>query len=66
MINADRDVMRASGDQFAVELQKAKVDVEHHVLPGSRHAFLNRPRLDEFAAAVDLMAAWCLGRTAPD
>ena len=66
MINADRDVMRASGDQFAVELQKAKVDVEHHVLPGSRHAFLNRPRLDGFAAAVDLMAAWCLGRTAPD
>ncbi|UKA48952.1 alpha/beta hydrolase [Arthrobacter sp. FW305-123] len=60
MINADRDAVRASGDQFAKELLEARVDVEHHVLPESRHAFLNRPRLNDFTTAVDLMATWCL------
>lgn len=59
MINADRDVVRASGDQFAEELLAAGVELEHHVLPESRHAFLNRPRLKDFTTAVDLMAAWC-------
>ncbi|MFJ4171659.1 alpha/beta hydrolase [Paenarthrobacter sp. NPDC089714] len=59
MINADNDVMRASGDQFAAELRGARVDVEHHILTGSRHAFLNQPRLDDFAKAIDLMASWC-------
>ncbi|MDI2036782.1 hypothetical protein PJL15_03920 [Paenarthrobacter nitroguajacolicus] len=60
MVNADRDAMRASGDQFAAELLAAGVEVERHVLPESRHAFLNRPRLTEFTTAIDLMASWCL------
>ncbi|WP_306841893.1 alpha/beta hydrolase [Paenarthrobacter nicotinovorans] len=59
MIDADRDVVRASGERFAEELLAAGVDVGRHVLPESRHAFLNRPRLKEFTAAVDLMAEWC-------
>jgi acetyl esterase/lipase len=62
MINADRDPMRASGDQFAAELLAAGVDVEHHVLPDTRHAFLNRPHLDAFTTAIDLMASWSLTR----
>lgn len=45
MIDADRDAMRASGDQFATKLQTAGVDLEYYVLPDSRHAFLNHPRL---------------------
>ncbi|WP_420178828.1 alpha/beta hydrolase [Paenarthrobacter sp. TA1.8] len=60
MINADRDAMRASGDRFAAELLSAGADVEQHTLPGTRHAFLNRPRLDAFTRAVDLMAEWSL------
>ncbi|MBT2585584.1 alpha/beta hydrolase [Arthrobacter sp. ISL-95] len=60
MINADHDAMRASGDQFATELVSAGVDVEKHTLPGSRHAFLNRPHLDAFTIAIDLMAEWSL------
>ncbi|NWL13901.1 esterase [Paenarthrobacter nitroguajacolicus] len=62
MINADRDAMRASGDRFAAELLSAGADVEQHTLPGTRHAFLNRPRLDSFTTAVDLMAEWSLAR----
>ncbi|YCK82978.1 alpha/beta hydrolase [Arthrobacter sp. D3-18] len=62
MINADRDTMRASGDRFAAELLSAGVDVEQHTLPGTRHAFLNRPRADAFTTAIDLMAEWSLTR----
>lgn len=62
MINADRDAMRASGDQFAGELLAAGIDVEQHVLPGSRHGFLNRPRLDAFTIAIDLIASWSRAR----
>ncbi|MBT2532915.1 alpha/beta hydrolase fold domain-containing protein [Arthrobacter sp. ISL-48] len=58
MINADSDAMRASGDQFATELLSAGADVEQHTLSGTRHAFLNRPRLDAFTTAIDLMASW--------
>lgn len=65
MINADRDAIRASGEQFAAELLEARVDVECHVLPGARHAFLNRPRLNDFTVAIELMAAWCMAQVAP-
>jgi acetyl esterase len=58
VLNAEHDNMRASGDRFAAELGAAGVDVQHHVLGGARHAFLNRPAVAEFARAVDLMAAW--------
>ncbi|MFK0039396.1 alpha/beta hydrolase [Paenarthrobacter sp. NPDC090517] len=60
MINADRDVMRTSGDRFAAELLGAGVDVEQHTIQETRHAFLNRPRLDSFTPAIDLMAKWSL------
>ena len=52
--------MRASGDAFARELAASGADLERHVLPGTRHAFLDRPRLAEFGAAVELVAGWCL------
>ena len=61
VVNAERDNMRASGDLFAVELVDAGVDVRHHVLPGTRHAFLNRPGLAEYAQAVALVAEWTRG-----
>jgi acetyl esterase len=61
VVNADRDNMRASGDLFAAELADAGVDVRHRVLPGTRHAFMNRPRLAEYAQAVTLVAEWSRG-----
>jgi acetyl esterase len=58
VVNAEHDNMRASGDLFAAELGAAGVDLEHHVLPGTRHAFLNKPALDEFATTISLIRAW--------
>ncbi|MGR0159177.1 alpha/beta hydrolase [Paenarthrobacter nitroguajacolicus] len=62
MINADRDAMRASGEQFAAELLGAGADVQQHTLPGAGHAFLNRPHTDAFTTAIDLIAGWSLAR----
>ena len=61
-VNAQFDSMRASGDRFAEELSAAGVDVQHRVLPGSRHAFLNRPGSRDFASAVELIAGWVTSR----
>jgi acetyl esterase len=62
MVDADRDAMRASSERFAVELITAGAEVERHVLPDTRHAFLNRPQLPEFAVAIDRIASWALAR----
>jgi len=61
LVNAEHDTMRASGDLFATELRDAGVDVEHHVLPGTRHAFLNRPGLAPFDTAVSMIVTWSRG-----
>ncbi|MBD8585488.1 alpha/beta hydrolase fold domain-containing protein [Frigoribacterium sp. CFBP 13729] len=60
VVNAEHDNMRASGDLFASELAASGVDVEHHVLAGTRHAFLNRPDLVEFTTTTSLIADWML------
>lgn len=62
-INAEKDNMRASGDTFALELSTYGVDVQHHVLQGTRHAFLNRPGHGAFTTAVSLIAEWSLGES---
>ena len=62
MIDADRDAMRASSERFAAELIAAGAQVERHVLPDARHAFLNQPRLPEFTSAIDRIASWALAR----
>lgn len=62
IIDADRDVMRSSGEVFTTELRASGTDAERHVLPGTHHAFLNRPALPEFATAIDLIAGWTLAR----
>jgi len=62
MLDAESDSMRVSGEQFARELTDAAVPVEYHVLPGTAHAFLNRPREAAFARAIDLITGWAAGR----
>jgi acetyl esterase/lipase len=64
LVDAEHDAMRASGDRFAAELAAARVTVERHVVPGSRHAFLDRPASPWFAPAIERMAVWATARTA--
>jgi acetyl esterase len=66
VVNAEHDNMRASGDLFASELAASGVDVDHHVLAGTRHAFLNRPGLGEFTTTTSLIADWCLSTRIQD
>jgi xylan 1,4-beta-xylosidase len=61
LIDAERDVMRASGERFADELEVAGIEVERHVLPGSRHAFLNRPGTRDFDDTIEHIAEWATG-----
>jgi acetyl esterase len=65
LVDADRDIMRGSSNSFVAELIATGTDVERHVLPETRHAFLNRPELPEFAVAIDLISAWSLTRRRP-
>ncbi|TPW78191.1 alpha/beta hydrolase [Schumannella soli] len=58
MLDADHDVLRASGERFAAELAEHAVPLERHVLPGSRHAFLHRPDDPDFARGIQLIAGW--------
>lgn len=58
MVDADRDSMRASGGQFAQELSAAGIVVDRHVLPGTFHAFLNRPHEPGFAEGARLIVEW--------
>lgn len=65
LLHAERDGMRASAERFATELVDAGTPVERHLITGSRHAFLNHPHGEHFAAGIDLMAGWLVGTTAP-
>ncbi|PZE36777.1 alpha/beta hydrolase [Curtobacterium sp. MCSS17_006] len=58
LIDAERDVMRASGERFADELAAAGIEVERHVLPDSRHAFLNRPGTRDFDDTIERIVDW--------
>lgn len=61
MIDADHDSMRASGSRFAQELGAAGIAVDYQVIPGTFHAFLNRPQEPSSAKGVDLIAEWARG-----
>jgi acetyl esterase len=58
MVDADRDVMRASGELFASELTDEGVPVEYHVLRDESHAFLNRPNDPAFAKVIRSIVDW--------
>ena len=58
MIDADRDSMRSSGGQFAQELSAAGTVVDYHVLPGTFHAFLNRPHDQSYTEGMRLIIDW--------
>ncbi|SDN46132.1 acetyl esterase [Cryobacterium flavum] len=60
MVDADRDSMRSSGDQFAQELSAAGVALDYNVLPGTFHAFLNRPYELSFSDGMRLIIDWAV------
>jgi acetyl esterase/lipase len=64
-IDADRDSLRASGEQFARELGLAGVDVSHCVVEGSTHGFLDRPQAAAFDEGIRRIAHWIRAQLAP-
>ncbi|WP_223690701.1 alpha/beta hydrolase [Leifsonia poae] len=58
VMDADRDSLRASGDQFADELRAAGVAADYVVIEKTLHGFLNQPRTRGFRRGIQAMAAW--------
>lgn len=58
VIDGDRDTLRASGELFAKELASYAVDVDHVVVPGSRHGFFSMPKSASFATGIEATVAW--------
>ncbi|MEV6712864.1 alpha/beta hydrolase [Lentzea sp. NPDC051208] len=58
LLDADHDSLRASSEEFAAELTAAGVPVEHHVVPGSRHGFLDKPSRPHFDTGVGVVLRW--------
>lgn len=58
LLDADRDALRASGDAFAAELAMAGVAVDHRIVPGSRHGFLNKPGKPPYLLGMNLLRDW--------
>ena len=64
MLDAERDLIRPSGDAFAAELRADGVRLDREVVPNALHGFLDRPQRPEFQAALDRVAAWLRGAMA--
>ena len=63
-IDADHDVLRASGSRFAEEVAATGIHTQYHLMHGTDHAFLNRPNDPAFAPAIALIVDWASGITA--
>ena len=61
MLTAERDTLRRDGDDYAVRLREAGVEVWHDVTPGVDHYFLTedpvRARATMARIAVEVAAA---------
>lgn len=58
LLNADVDSLRASGDQFGVELAAAGVDVLVIREPGTLHGHLDNPESPAARRSIERMATW--------
>jgi len=58
LLNADRDILRSSAENFAHRLTAAEVVHEGWFLPGSTHGFLANPVSAEFRQGTHALAGW--------
>lgn len=58
LLNADRDWLRASAENFAHRLTLAGVPHDGWYLPGSTHGFLAQPGSPAFAVGTAALASW--------
>lgn len=65
LLNADRDLLRASAENFSRRLGEAGVPHEGWYLPGTTHGFLARPESDAFAVGIRALVAWLGGQKPP-
>ncbi len=62
LLNADRDLLRASAENFAHRLTLAGVPHEGWYLPGTSHGFLAKPNTAVFDAGTTALTSWLSGR----
>ncbi|MET9992740.1 alpha/beta hydrolase [Streptomyces mutabilis] len=62
MVDADRDVLRASGEAFAGELAASGTVVTHRVVQEAPHGFLDRPHRPHFATGIALIGDWIVSK----
>ncbi|MBW9110414.1 alpha/beta hydrolase fold domain-containing protein [Microbacterium trichothecenolyticum] len=58
ILDADRDILRASGKRFAEQLRHAAVRTYETIVAGSEHGFLNEPASPHFARGSAEMSKW--------
>lgn len=61
LLNADRDLLRASAENFAHRLTLAGVPHEGWYLHGTTHGFLARPEKTPFAVGMRAIVGWLAG-----
>ncbi|MFT3860754.1 alpha/beta hydrolase [Micropruina sp.] len=61
LLNADRDLLRSSAENFARRLTAAGVPHEGWYLPGTMHGFLARPDRRAFSIGTGALAGWLAG-----
>ncbi|MEW1719119.1 alpha/beta hydrolase fold domain-containing protein [Streptomyces sp. NPDC093109] len=58
VMDADRDSLRASGDQFAADLRAVGRTVDYMIIEKTLHGFLNHPRGRGFRQGIRAMSQW--------
>lgn len=57
LLDADHDVLRASGSAFGAELIAAGSEIDYRIIHGSTHGFLDRPGKPAFNRAIEIIAS---------
>jgi acetyl esterase/lipase len=61
ILDAQNDILRASGKRFAQRLRRARVRTREEVVADAEHGFLNEPESAGFETGTTVMRDWMLG-----